>query len=120
MDFEWLKVRHFVKGCLKKSELPDLNIILFLIGIQELGKPLTSKFTKEEKRDLMHIGSCRLLSEEGFYEYRGLDHDGWPHYEMIKPFTISGVKDQEFFLKNVIIKYFNKYYKNELLSQHSE
>lgn len=110
LDFEWLKIRHFVKDCLKRTELPDLNIVLFLVGIQELGKPITTKFTKEEKQDLMHIATCRLLSEEGYYSYIGLDHDGWPHYEVIKPFTLSGVKEQEIFLKKVIINYFNKYY----------
>ena len=110
LDFEWIKIRHFVKDCLKRTELPDLNIILFLIGIQELGKPITSKFTKEEKNDLMHIGSCRLLSEEGYYAYQGQDQDGWPHYELLKPFTLAGVKEQEIFLKRVIISYFNKYY----------
>lgn len=110
LDFDWLRVRHFVKDRLKRSELPDINIILLLIGIQELGKPITSKFTKEEKQDLMHVGSCRLMSEEGYYEYKGLDQDGWPHYEAIKPFTIRGVKEQEQFLKKIIITYFNKYY----------
>ncbi len=110
LDFEWLRVRHFVKDRLQKQELPDMNIIIFLIGIQELGKPITQKFTKEEKRDLFHIGSCRLLSEEGYYEYKGLDQDGWPHYDVVKPFTIKGVKEQEEILKNLIIQYFNKYY----------
>jgi len=110
LDFEWLKVRHFIKERLQKEELPDLNIILFLVGIQELGKPVSQKFTKEEKRDLMHIGSCRLLSEEGYFEYKGQDQDGWPHYENIKPFTLKGVKEQEVLLKRLIINYFNKYY----------
>ncbi|NOT35931.1 MAG: hypothetical protein HOP11_00975 [Saprospiraceae bacterium] len=113
LDFEWLRVRHFVKDCLRKEELPDMNIIIFLIGIQELGKPINQKFTKEEKRDLMHVGSCRLLSEEGYYEYKGLDHEGWPHYENIVPFTVKGVKEQEDVLKKLIIQYFTKYYFNK-------
>lgn len=116
LDFEWLKIRHFVKDKLQKQELPDMNIIIFLIGIQELGKPLNRKFTKEEKRDLMHIGSCRLLSEEGYYEYKGLDHDGWPHYDSVKPFTLKGVKEQEDLLRKLIIQYFNKYYINNTKS----
>lgn len=106
-----------MKDRMMRTDLPDLNIILFLIGIQELGKPITGKFTKEEKRDLMHIASCRLLSEEGYYAYQGLDHDGWPHYEVLRPFNISGVKEQEIFLKKVIINYFNKYYIHDTKSQ---
>ena len=110
LEFEWLRVRDFVREKLSRTTLPDLNIILLLIGIQELGKPVTGKFTKEEKRDLMHIGCCRLLSEEGDYEYEGQDHDGWPHYKALRPFTLSGASEQETYLKKLIIHYFNKYY----------
>ena len=38
---------------------PDLETILFLIGIQELGG-IKEKFTKEQKQDLMHIAVCTL------------------------------------------------------------
>lgn len=33
---------------------PDMETILFLIGIQELGE-IRSKFSKEQKQDLMHV-----------------------------------------------------------------
>ncbi|HET9486848.1 MAG TPA: hypothetical protein VFO54_05415, partial [Chryseosolibacter sp.] len=36
----------------------DLNSVLFLIGVQELGRG-TKIFSKEEKQDLMHIGICK-------------------------------------------------------------
>lgn len=65
LDFEWLKVRHKVKDLLGKTDIPDLQAILFLVGIQELGRVPEGTFTKEEKRDLMHIAVCRLLSYEG-------------------------------------------------------
>jgi len=77
LDFKWLEVRHYVKDSLSRTELPDLNGILFMIGIQELGR-WQEKFTKEEKQDLMHIAVCRLLSIDGFYEFAGRDADGWP------------------------------------------
>ena len=44
---------------------PDLQSILFLIGIQELGQG-SRKFSKDEKQDLMHIATCRLLSYFGY------------------------------------------------------
>ncbi|MBL0238365.1 MAG: hypothetical protein IPQ02_17675 [Saprospiraceae bacterium] len=110
IDFEWLRIKHFIKDQIGRTELPDMNAILFLIGIQELGKGSMGKFTKEEKRDLMHIASCRLLSQEGYYEFKGLDHEGWPHYEQLKPFPIKGVDEQEDFLKSQIIKYFTSSY----------
>jgi hypothetical protein len=105
LDFEWLKVQHLVKDTLKRDALPDLNAILFLIGIQELGRWKT-QFTKEEKQDLLHLAACRLMSYDGFYAFRGRDADGWPHYDALKPFTLKGVKDQENYLKVKVIQYF--------------
>ncbi|MBK9043076.1 MAG: hypothetical protein IPN97_07710 [Saprospiraceae bacterium] len=69
LEFEYLRIRHFIKDKFGKTELPDLNTILLLIGIQELGKVSTTKFTKEEKTDLLHIATCRLLSQDGYYEF---------------------------------------------------
>ena len=37
-DFEWLRVQHLVKKRMHRDDLPNLNGILFLIGIQELGR----------------------------------------------------------------------------------
>ena len=106
LDFEWLKVRHIVKRLFRRNELPDLNAILFLIGIQELGFVKTA-FTKEEKQDLMHLGVCALLSLDGYYKYVGRDADNWPHWEPAKLLKINGVKDQELLLKTKAIEYFN-------------
>lgn len=119
LDFEWLRIRHFVKARLGSPGLPDLNAILLLIGIQELGKLKMEKFTKEEKTDLMHIASCRLLSYDGYYALKGMDQDGWPHYELLKPFSLRGVNDQERYLKEKVIGYFKENYSHELLKENS-
>ncbi len=113
-DFEWLKVRTIVKDALKKQVLPDLQSILFLIGVQELGRIPKSGFTKEEKRDLMHVAVCTLLEAEGYFEFEGRDQDGWPHWKELKPFSIKGAVEQEEFLITHIINYFKKY--NEINS----
>lgn len=105
IDFQFLRVKHFVKDKLSLKELPDMKAILFLIGIQELGMG-PKEFTKEEKRDLMHIAVCSLLEEDGFYEFIGRDEDGWPHWNTAIPFTAKGVKEQEAILHNKIISYF--------------
>ncbi len=105
LDFEWLKVRHFVKDSLGKEELPSMNAVLLMIGVQELGR-WQSKFTKEEKQDLMHIAICRLLSYDGHYEFVGRDADGWPHWRATKLVEHEGVKAQEELLKLKIIQYF--------------
>ena len=107
-DFEWLKVRHFVKDSLQRDQLPDLQSILFLIGVQE-ANVLRKEFTKEEKQDLMHIATCHLLSQQGYFEFVGNDHEGWPHYKQALIVPVEGVKAQEQLLKENIITYFNEY-----------
>ena len=87
----------------------DLNAILFLIGVQELGKGVR-EFSKEEKRDLMHIAICKVLSYSGFYELEGLDEDGWPHWRLLKPLPHFDILEQEKLLKFHIMEYFEKEY----------
>ncbi|MEM7103050.1 MAG: hypothetical protein AAF502_07980 [Bacteroidota bacterium] len=105
LDFEWLRVRHMIKDLFKREKLPDLNAILLLIGIQELGR-MQDNFSKEEKQDLMHVAVCELLSHEGYYAFKGRDADGWPHYEALKPVKEKGIKAQSVLLKESIIRYF--------------
>jgi hypothetical protein len=107
LDFEWLRVRHVVQKTFGKDALPDLNGVLFLIGIQELGR-WKKEYTKEEKQDLMHIAICRLLSYDGYYRFVGRDADGWPHYDAVLPIETKGVEAQEEFLKIKVIQYFRE------------
>jgi len=110
IEFEWLRVRHLVKGVFGRDQLPDLNAILYLIGIQELGR-WKEQFSKEEKQDLMHIAVCRLLSYEGHYAFVGRDADGWPHWDLVRPIPVEGVKEQGEMLKRMIIRYFEEWRK---------
>jgi len=106
LDFEWLRVRHFLKDRFGQRNLPELNAVLFLIGMQELGQA-RSEFTKEEKQDLMHIAVCELLSfEGGYYEFQGRDGDGWPHYKLLRPIGENNIKGQATLLKTRIVHYF--------------
>ncbi|MEQ8706940.1 MAG: hypothetical protein RIC19_23610 [Phaeodactylibacter sp.] len=107
LDYKWLRVRHLVKKTFDRTALPDLNAILFLIGIQELGR-WPDSFTKEEKQDLMHIAVCRLLSYGGHYAFAGRDADGWPHYELRRPVETKGLEAQENLLKQYAIQYFQE------------
>ena len=88
------------------SDTPDMKVILFLIGVQELGKG-PAKFSKRQKEELMHIATCRLFSEMGFYELEGTDQDGWPHWTLIKPIPAYTLLEQEMIMKSLIISYFD-------------
>jgi len=78
---------------------------LFLIGVQELGRG-PSNFSKDQKQDLMHIATCRLLSTYGYYELDGLDEDGWPHWRRIGKLPVLTLKEQDLVLKRAVLDYF--------------
>jgi len=85
----------------------DLNAVLFLIGVQELGQG-KKNFSKEEKQDLMHIAICKALSLSGFYVLEGLDEQGWPHWKMVKKLPHFDLLEQEKLLKMCVIDYFEQ------------
>ena len=87
----------------------DLNAVLFIIGMQELGQG-PKRFSKEEKQDLMHIAICKALSFSGYYELQGLDKEGWPHWKLIKKLPHFDLLEQEKLLKMHALEYFEKEY----------
>jgi hypothetical protein len=86
---------------------PDMEAILFLIGINETGF-LPEKITKEQKQDLMHVATCSLLAPSGYYLFEGRDEEGWPHYKQVKELPILGLLEQENFLRDHILLYFEQ------------
>lgn len=103
---KWNKLAEKLSGQFD-SDLPDLKAVLFLIGVQELGSG-PRKFSKRQKEELMHIATCRLFSELGYYELEGLDKDGWPHWKKIKKVPFYSIFEQEILLKQLIIHYFEE------------
>lgn len=86
---------------------PNLEAILFLIGINEFqGQMPLKKFSKEQKQDLMHIAVCSLLSKGGYFELEGYDQDGWPHFKEVEKVAASTLEEQEKLLKHYILDYF--------------
>jgi hypothetical protein len=91
---------------------PDMEAILFLICIQEVGD-FRTKFTKEQKQDLMHVAVCSLLSPSGYYELEMVDEEGWPHYRQLKTLPVFNFIEQENFMKDHILLYFENQEMNE-------
>ncbi len=83
----------------------DLQGILFLIGVQELGKGYKI-FAKDEKVELMHIAVCKLLESFGYYEFSGRDEEGWPHWKLNEKLPPLKPMQQEILVKEAIIEYF--------------
>ncbi len=104
---DWEKVNDFFKKKFTDGQEPEMDTILFLIGVQELGQ-VKPKFTKDEKVNLMHIATCKLLEPYGYYEYEKKDEEGWPHYKRLKLLPPMKAKEQEEFMKKAIVKYFKE------------
>jgi hypothetical protein len=86
---------------------PDLETVLFLIGVQEFGD-IKEKFTKEQKQDLMHVAVCSLLAKSGYYELEKVDEDGWPHFRQLKALPTLNMIEQENFIKDHVLLYFEE------------
>jgi hypothetical protein len=93
-------VEHFGKK-------PDLEAVLFLIGMQETGF-VQEKISKEEKQDLMHVAVCTVLAPSGYYIKEGNDPDGWPHFKQLKALPEMNLPDQENFIKDHVLLYFEQ------------
>lgn len=83
----------------------DLQGVIFLIGVQELGKGY-QKFKKDEKLEVMHIAICTLLEPYGHYEFIGRDADGWPHWKVNEKLPPLKPGQQNMLMKQAIVDYF--------------
>ena len=90
-----------------ENEIIDLDSIIFLIGLQELGQ-FKKRFNKQKKLEVIHIAVCKLLSDYGYYEFDYTDNDGWPHYKLIKKLPNLKAGEQTILMKKAIINYFMK------------
>jgi hypothetical protein len=103
----WEALVQYISKQFGDGEILDLQAILFLIGINELGQGYRI-FKKQEKIDLLHIAICRLLSDYGYYSFEGRDDDGWPHWKTNKKLPNLKAEEQTILLKKSIITYFEK------------
>lgn len=112
LERRWSKLLDGLKETVGKKP-NDLNGVLFLIGVQELGQG-TKNFSKEQKQDLMHIAICKVLSYAGFYELDFVDQEGWPHWKHVKELPHFDLLEQEKLLKLQVLEYFEKEYQIDL------
>ena len=101
----WDKVVTFLSEKFADGEVLDLDAIIYLIGVQELGK-INTEFKKDEKVNLMHIAICRLLEPYGYYEFEYFDNEGWPHYKVKEELPPLKAGEQAVLMKEAIVSYF--------------
>ena len=101
----WETVVKMLSDRFADGEVLDLDAIIYLVGLQELGQ-LHRKFKKDEKLDLMHIAICRLLEPYGYYEFEYFDEQGWPHYHVLEQLPSLKAGEQSVLMKEAIVHYF--------------
>ena len=84
----------------------SLKGILYLIGVQELNFGI-KRYDREEKINVLHVATCKLLSNYGYYKFDSIDKDGWPHYIRLRTLQNLSEKKQQNLIKEAIINYFN-------------
>jgi hypothetical protein len=102
---EWQLLQEKLKE--RFGEEPDMDALIFLIGLQELGKPF-QKYKKDEKLGIMHVAICTLLEPYGFYVFEGKDPDGWPHWKLNEELPPLDAKQQNRLIVDAIIDYFKR------------
>ena len=104
MDFKWYKIKKRLED--NYGQKLDLNSILFLIGLQEVGI-VHKKLSKKQKLEIIHVAVCKLLSFWGYYEFEGNDADGWPHYKKTNLTPCLTILEQEKLIKDSVVEYFS-------------
>ncbi len=101
----WEVLKQKISVLFGDGEALDLDAIIYLIGVQELGQGYR-EFKKDEKVNLMHIAICRLLEPLGFYEFDFFDKDGWPHYIVKEDIPFLKPGEQTVMMNESVIQYF--------------
>ena len=101
----WERLVNILSNQFSQGEDLDLDAIIYLIGVQELGK-VHQTYKKDEKLNLMHIAICRLLEPYGFYEFEFYDEEGWPHYKVKEELPPLKAGEQTILMKDAIVNYF--------------
>lgn len=105
LKMQWEAVVKLLSNRFADGDTLDLDAIIYLVGLQELGQ-VHRKFKKDEKLNLMHIAICRLLEPYGYYKFDYFDDEGWPHYIVLEQLPPLKAGEQSVLMKEAIVQYF--------------
>ena len=89
---------------------PDLDGILFLIGVQETGCGYKPELDKRSKERLVVEGTYCAFETLGFYRRIGMEADGHWIWESLEPLpTDLSAREQETVLRLAVISYFHEH-----------
>ncbi len=85
---------------------PELEYVLFLIGIQTRGHGYEPDLSREAKQALIMEGTYRVFAGLGFYHQVGMEADGAWIWEKTQPLPTLDIDAQERLLQAAILHYF--------------
>lgn len=98
------KIENFFEVNFHTEKNPPIEVLLFLIGIRELGSG-KQNYTKDDKVNLIHIAVCRLLEPFGYYKFSHYE-GGWPQFEKLEDLPELRSNEQTLLIRKAIIQYF--------------
>ena len=103
----WEALLLFLNERFSDGEALDLEGVLYLVGLQELGQ-VHRKMKKDDNVNLIHIGICSVLEPYGYYRFDFFDDDGWPHFELLEELPPLKAGEQSILMKEALVEYFLK------------
>lgn len=107
-DYHWQQSCNILEK-LTGQKPASLNVALFILGVQELGKGI-QEYSKEDKRDLISLAVCMILAHDGYFERKGIDDKGWPTWKSIKNLPFENIMEEEGFLLQQLYQYLTDTY----------
>lgn len=105
LKIRWEKLTRQLTDQFSDGETIDVEGILYLIGVQEVGQ-LHKRFKKDDNVNLIHVGICTVLEPLGYYAFDYFDPDGWPHFKLLEPLPHLKPGEQSVLIKEAIVDYF--------------
>jgi len=103
----WAKLQRWVEHRFGKKA--DMEGILFLVGIQELGHGFLPDLDKDRKEQIVVEGAYCVLETLGYYERVGMERTGHWIWEQRHELPADLSKEaEEHMLRRAVLRYFDK------------
>ncbi|MEN3040448.1 MAG: hypothetical protein ABDH66_02770 [Bacteroidia bacterium] len=83
------------------------ELLLFLVGLNRMGG-FPEGDEKIVKLNLIQLGTLVILQREGYVREIGLDTEGWPEWERVRPIPSWNPSEQRAFLRQSLARYFSE------------
>lgn len=102
----WASLQVWIQERFEKE--PTIEAILFLVGIQSLGRGYEPKLKRDVKQDLIMEGTYSVFATLGMYRRVGMEANGhWIWERLIAHPSGLSVEEQEKLLQVAILRYFD-------------